>query len=133
MTDSPVCYIVGDNESVLLLLLIPRLSYKTELLQSQLKQKVHFVFVFLEFFYITVQTLLAHWLRASIVYEGTDNRNGVVLRHATRGAFHDFCQRKATKETMTMHVYFLHGLVSLKFALPLPVITKLYFHLCSMR
>lgn len=29
----------GDNESVLLLLLIPRLSYKTELLQSQLKQK----------------------------------------------------------------------------------------------
>ena len=50
MTDSLVCYIVGDNESVLLLLLIPRLSYKTELLQSQLKQKVHFVFVFLEFF-----------------------------------------------------------------------------------
>ena len=47
MTDSPVCYIfVGDNESVLLLLLIPRLSYKTELLQSQLRQKVHFVFVF---------------------------------------------------------------------------------------
>ena len=31
---------VGDNESVLLLLLIPRLSYKTELLQSQLRQKV---------------------------------------------------------------------------------------------
>lgn len=29
----------GDNESVLLLLLIPRLSYKTELLQSQLRQK----------------------------------------------------------------------------------------------
>lgn len=29
----------GDNESILLLLLIPRLSYKTELLQSQLRQK----------------------------------------------------------------------------------------------
>lgn len=82
MTDSPVCYIfVGDNESVLLLLLIPRLSYKTELLQSQLRQKVHFVFVFLEFFYITVQTLLTHWLKASIVYEGTDNRNGAVTQH----------------------------------------------------
>lgn len=94
MTDSPVCYVfVGDNESVLLLLLIPRLSYKTELLQSQLRQKVHFVFVFLEFFYITVQTLLTHWLKASIVYEGTDNRNGAVIRHATRGAFHDFCPR----------------------------------------
>ena len=39
----------------------------------------------------------------------------------------------ATKETMTMHVYFLHGLVSLKFTLPVPVITKLYFYLCSMR
>ncbi|KAL9983797.1 hypothetical protein ACROYT_G006027 [Oculina patagonica] len=29
----------GDNESVLLLLLIPRLTFKTELLQSQLRQK----------------------------------------------------------------------------------------------
>ncbi|CAH3122952.1 unnamed protein product [Pocillopora meandrina] len=29
----------GDNESVLLLLLIPRVSFKTELLQSQLRQK----------------------------------------------------------------------------------------------
>ncbi|KAK2572218.1 Dynactin subunit 1 [Acropora cervicornis] len=29
----------GDNESVLLLLLIPRLNYKTELLQTQLRQK----------------------------------------------------------------------------------------------
>lgn len=93
MTDSLVCYIVGDNESVLLLLLIPRLSYKTELLQSQLRQKVHFVFVFLEFFYITVQTLLTHWLRASIVYEGIDSENGAVLRHTTRGAFHDFSPR----------------------------------------
>ena len=93
MTDSPVCYILGDNESVLLLLLIPRLSYKTELLQSQLRQKVHFVFLFLKFFYITVQTLLAHWLRASIVYEGNDNRNGAVLRHATQEAFHDFGPR----------------------------------------
>lgn len=33
-------YNAGDNESVLLLLLIPRLSYKTDLLQSQLRQKV---------------------------------------------------------------------------------------------
>lgn len=32
--------VAGDNESVLLLLLIPRLSFKTELLQSQLRQKV---------------------------------------------------------------------------------------------
>ena len=31
--------VAGDNESVLLLLLIPRLSFKTELLQSQLRQK----------------------------------------------------------------------------------------------
>ena len=51
------------------------------------------MFVFLEFFHITVQTLLAHWLKASIVYEGTDNRNGAVLRHATQEAFHDFCPR----------------------------------------
>ena len=48
------------------------------------------MFVFFLFFYITVQTLLAHWLRASIVYEGKDNGNGVVLRHPTRGAFHEF-------------------------------------------
>lgn len=32
--------VAGDNESVLLLLLIPRLSFKTELLHSQLRQKV---------------------------------------------------------------------------------------------
>lgn len=48
---------------------------------------------FENFFYRTVQTLLAHWLKASIGYEGTNNRNGAVLRHTTRGAFHDFCPR----------------------------------------
>ena len=36
--------------------------------------------------------------------------------------------QRATKETMTMYVYFLLGLVWLKSTLPLPVITKLYFH-----
>ena len=33
----------------------------------------------------------------------------------------------AKKETMTMHVYFLLGLVSLKLTLSLPVITNLIF------
>ena len=60
----------GDNDSILLMLLIPRLIFKIELLQNQLKQKVMKLYLY----GIREIAFLACWVSSYVAFEKKINQ-----------------------------------------------------------